>query len=786
MRTGKSPLLILLVLSGITFGATFTVTNTQDQGNGSLSWAITQANNNPGPDTIAFAIPTSDPNYNSAKKYWSINLLTQLPAITDDSTFVDGSTQEAFSGVSNPQGKELAIQGNKLSFEDPGFLVYSSGNTFFDFAIGGFRGVTFDFVGDSVTYNVIKGCYIGLEPTGRWGYNVNESMGIRFLRNANHNTIGGTNPEDKNVISGFNKSAVLIEKAGYNTIVGNIFGLAADEMTPIGNGWQDFDVFEPGKPARGGIASILLRGGAHHNVIGGPNEAERNVICAAGRAGIRIESVGSDSNVVRGNYLGLAADGETAVPNGEAGIQIAFGASYNQIGGTEPGEGNVISSNWSSGIQLRQNIRHNKIQGNYIGTNADGTLLVPNSHNGIYIFGDRFNGFPEDNEIGPGNIIIASAEEDPDEKYGYTWGAVRFDSLGTTRNIVHDNWIGTNMDGTLSSQWNSGVIIGGGAHHNQIGPGNVIANNAKWGVWVRQAGTVANTITQNRIYNNGWGAIVLEEDGNNLIDAPLITDSNPSGVSGKSLPNGTVEVFRSLSGQADEFVAAVPSDHNGNWSYSGPIASEDMVATFTDGDGNTSALSMPRTVPVELSSFYAEVSNGVVVLVWATESESNNLGFYVERADDSGEFSDVGFVPGKGTSSERVQYRFEDRSAAGDKIHYRLRQVDLDGKATLSNQIVVSKDIPTQFDLQPPYPNPFNNSVTIPFALPANEFVELAVFDVLGRKVTTLVNSTMEAGYHKVNWSGTDRQGLGVPSGLYYVRFESGGHRFAKRILLLK
>lgn len=768
------------------FATTIQITNTQDSGAGSLSWAITQANTRIGPDTIKFDIPTSDVNYNEAKKFWTILPTTTLPPITDDNTFIDGSSQQQNSGIENPDGKELAIKGTNLPLEEPGFVIYSSGNTFSDFSIGGFRGVTFDFVGDSVQYNTIKNCYIGISADGNWGYNINDSQGIRFLRNANNNTIGGPLPNDKNIIAGFNGSAVLIELSGYNKIIGNVFGLGSDELKPIGNGWQDFDVFEPGKPARGGIASILLRGKAHHNTIGGKTAGERNSICAAGRAGIRIESVGSDSNIIQGNYIGVAPDGETAIPNGEAGIQIATGASHNLIGGTEEGAGNIISSNWSSGIQLRNNISFNKVQGNYIGTNAAGTAIVANSHNGIYIFGELKHGYPTDNEIGPGNIIIANADEDEIEKYAYTWGCVRFDSSGTTRNTVHGNWIGTNMDGSLSSQWNSGVIVGGGAHHNQIGPDNVIANNAKWGIWVRQENTISNTLTQNKVYGNGWGAIVLEEGGNNLLDAPLIKTNSQNSISGKATSNGTVELFRTTSGQADEFIGSATSDENGDFIWNGEVTTEDITATFTDAVGNTSALSLPRTVPVELSHFTALTNGSAVILEWTTESETNNLGFYVERKTGTSRFEEIGYVKGNGTSNTMHKYSFTDGANKTGTASYRLGQVDVDGTVSYSKTITVNVSGPKNYSLSPPYPNPFNNKTIISFEIPKSQNVELAIYNSLGRKIRTLVDDNKTAGTHKIHWDGKSNAGLDAPSGLYFVTLIGENEKIVRRVLLLK
>ncbi len=84
-------------------------------------------------------------------------------------------------------------------------------------------------------------------------------------------------------------------------------------------------------------------------------------------------------------------------------------------------------------------------------------------------------------------------------------------------------------------------------------------------------------------------------------------------------------------------------------------------------------------------------------------------------------------------------------------------------------------DIPVQvpwaFNLNQPYPNPFNPTTTIEFSIPQSDFVTLTVYDLLGRDVTVLVDSWQEAGRHSVEWNASD-----VPSGIYLVRMQTVDH----------
>lgn len=175
-------------------------------------------------------------------------------------------------------------------------------------------------------------------------------------------------------------------------------------------------------------------------------------------------------------------------------------------------------------------------------------------------------------------------------------------------------------------------------------------------------------------------------------------------------------------------------------------------------------------IPVEMTSFSAVGSNGDVVLNWSTATEVNNRGFEVERKAASGEFTKVGFIAGSGTVSETRSYTFTDKGVTAGKYTYRLRQVDFDGTFSYSNAVEVDLSLPSVFELGQNYPNPFNPATSIRFALPVSSQVTLKVFNTLGEEVSTLVNATMDAGVHNVNFSA-----LGLNSGMYIYQIEAKG-----------
>jgi len=84
------------------------------------------------------------------------------------------------------------------------------------------------------------------------------------------------------------------------------------------------------------------------------------------------------------------------------------------------------------------------------------------------------------------------------------------------------------------------------------------------------------------------------------------------------------------------------------------------------------------------------------------------------------------------------------------------------------------------------YPNPFNPSTTINFSIPDDATVDLAIFNVKGQKVKTLVNGILPAGQHKVEWNGKDDNEISVASGIYFYTLQSGEYQAMKKMILMK
>jgi hypothetical protein len=94
--------------------------------------------------------------------------------------------------------------------------------------------------------------------------------------------------------------------------------------------------------------------------------------------------------------------------------------------------------------------------------------------------------------------------------------------------------------------------------------------------------------------------------------------------------------------------------------------------------------------------------------------------------------------------------------------------------------------IPGKFELFQNYPNPFNQFTQIGFTLKNSAFVDLTIYDLLGRKVKTLVSENLPTGYKSVLWDGTDESGKEVVSGIYLYELKAGDLSMSKKLVLLK
>ena len=161
-------------------------------------------------------------------------------------------------------------------------------------------------------------------------------------------------------------------------------------------------------------------------------------------------------------------------------------------------------------------------------------------------------------------------------------------------------------------------------------------------------------------------------------------------------------------------------------------------------------------LPVELTTFSANLLDNKVELIWNTATEVNNYGFEIQRSavsNQRSEFEKIGFVDGHGNSNSPKYYSFTDKSIeASGKYSYRLKQVDIDGTFEYSDEVEVDLGLPKDYTLEQNYPNPFNPSTSISYSIPNDGNVTLSIYDVIGNEVAVLENGYKTAGNYSHNF----------------------------------
>ena len=403
--------------------AAFVVTNATDAGPGSLRQAILSANAAPGLDTVSFAVGTG------AR---TIAPLSALPAVTDP-LVLDATTQPGYDGrpLIELSGARLPA-GNSTT----GIVLRAGSSTVSGFVINRFgaNGVSLLSKGG----NTVSGNYVGTDAAGSAAA-PNAGQGI--LVQTPNNVIGGATAAARNVISGNAKNGIQLytTAASANVIQGNYVGTSAAGTAAVANGKCGVSV------------------ASANNTIGGAGASGRNVISGNGADGVLIAGAGATLNRVQGNHIGTNAAGTAALPNKLYGVEIS--QPNNTVGGTNAGSRNVISGNARSGVVLYlSGATGNRVQGNFIGTDASGARDLGNGGRGV----DVTNG-ASDNLVGGTTLAARNVIS------GNDGGGVGIYN-GSARNMVSGNYVGTDATG-LAALGNGGAGV---AVTSAAGAGNVI------------------------------------------------------------------------------------------------------------------------------------------------------------------------------------------------------------------------------------------------------------------------------------------------------------------------
>lgn len=245
------------------------------------------------------------------------------------------------------------------------------------------------------------------------------------------------------------------------------------------------------------------------------------------------------------------------------------------------------------------------------------------------------------------------------------------------------------------------------------------------------------------------------------------------------LNDDDIYIYASMSGGPYISPDLVPS---GNWSdWSGSRGSGFAIVPYEP------------SLPVGLVSFSARCKGFSIVLDWSTESETDNLGFILERCDDNiwtqiASYQTHNELKGQGNTSSQTEYFFEDKIVeSGKEYAYRLSDVSTKGEITVYASLSIKMDgLPVTTEMKNACPNPFNPRTYIAYQLAGDSDVSIIVFDMLGRQINSLFNGHQSAGSYHVYWNAKDESGCKVPSGGYIIQMKTEKTRQIQKVLLLK
>jgi titin len=446
---------------------------------------------------------------------------------------------------------------------------------------------------------LIEGNTVGTDATGT--YAIGNTLGVQS-RAASGVTVGGATQAARNLVSG--NTAIGIVAGGTGDLIeGNFVGTDPSGTRAVPNG-------------NGGYGSGGLALGMNSMAIG-------NLVSGNNGYGV---SPGGTGDVVQGNKIGTDVTGTVALANQGAGVEFS-NSNHALIGGPGAGQGNLISGNGTYGIRIEypNGNTGNRIQGNRIGTNVNGTAALGNGLDGVFVYYQPAS----DNVIGgsnpgEGNVISGNGRNGIDLISSPV--TVQGDDIGT--DVTGSLHLGNTGAGVYVISNATPVLIGGTA----AGTLNTVAFNVQDGVFVYQGN--AASVLGNSIHDNGGLGIDLASGANNSQAAPVLTAVSSSGagtaISGTlaSVASTTfrVEFFSNISpnpsgyGEGRTFLgfAMVTTDGSGNASINTtlaghvPLGQRYLSATATNLSTNdTSAFAKDLFVPFNFSGFLPPLSQNL-------------------------------------------------------------------------------------------------------------------------------------------------------------------------------
>ena len=343
----------------------------------------------------------------------------------------------------------------------------------------------------------------------------------------------------------------------------------------------------------------------------------------------------------------------------------------------------------------------------------------------------------------------------------------------------------------------SSVFFSDGITGWAVGEGGIILKSSDSGeTWVTITSGITNDLNCVRFYDSTLG-ICVGNEGTVL----LSTDGGESWISRVSNTTNNLEAITFINSNSVWIVGSNgtllnSTDLGMTWFSYYEVTENNLTSVYFVNENTGWFAGMNGTmlkyqnnfIPVELISFTLTLLDNNVRLEWSTATESNNIGFEIQRRQSSkqpeaGDWKVIDFIPGYGTTTEPKSYSFIDENIPVGVYKYRLKQIDFDGSFIYSDEKEVFVDFTSrEFVLHPNYPNPFNPITTITFSIPEDiNNVTLSIYNMLGEKLAELVNESLSTGKYSYQW---DAQNFAT--GIYIYELRTNNFVSVQKMLLMK
>ncbi|MFI5263808.1 MAG: YCF48-related protein [Candidatus Kapaibacterium sp.] len=207
----------------------------------------------------------------------------------------------------------------------------------------------------------------------------------------------------------------------------------------------------------------------------------------------------------------------------------------------------------------------------------------------------------------------------------------------------------------------------------------------------------------------------------------------------------------------------------------------DGLTAYVVGSQTTILSTTNSGLPVDLISFAGRrLSQSSVLLDWSVANESNNFGYAID-ALSADTWNEIGFRNGMGTTSQSQSYSLTDMNATNDQLHYRLRQIDLDGAEHILGTVAISPGgSPSGEDISI-YPNPASSEAKINFTVSSPENVRISIINELSIEQQVVTNTTYQSGSYLL-----DLDTKNLSTGIYHLVFTTPSRRIVKDFVVMK